>query len=281
LIKNSQLIALLGIVIISVNLTPVFGQVEVLLDPISVMTDKSSYSDGETIFVTGEVMDLLSGFQVSLQIFAPNGNQVNVQQFDVGEDKKFSTEFTTGGPLMRQAGEYTIKVLYGTSLRTAETTFEFGGSSESPAGTPTSQPTIGISGTIFSINYMITGGQIISIETNPQDNTLLIEIIATDDGELTIVLPRSVIDAKFDDGSDDVFFVLIDGQEEDFTETKTTEESRTLKIEFVAGSEEIEILGTYVTIPEFGTIAVMILAIAIISIIAISSKTRLSIIPRY
>ena len=36
-----------------------------------------------------------------------------------------------------------------------------------------------------------------------------------------------------------------------------------------------------VVIPEFGTIAAMILAVAIISIIAVSAKSRLSIIPRY
>jgi predicted secreted protein with PEFG-CTERM motif len=34
-------------------------------------------------------------------------------------------------------------------------------------------------------------------------------------------------------------------------------------------------------IPEFGTIAVMILAVAIISIIAVSAKSKLSIMPRY
>jgi predicted secreted protein with PEFG-CTERM motif len=45
-------------------------------------------------------------------------------------------------------------------------------------------------------------------------------------------------------------------------------------------AEEIEIIGTFV-VPEFGTIAAMILAVAIISIIAISAKSRLSIIPRY
>ena len=45
-------------------------------------------------------------------------------------------------------------------------------------------------------------------------------------------------------------------------------------------SLEVDILdGTVV--PEFGTIAAMILAVAIISIIAISAKSRLSIIPRY
>jgi predicted secreted protein with PEFG-CTERM motif len=72
---------------------------------------------------------------------------------------------------------------------------------------------------------------------------------------------------------------LIDGEEVDFDET-TTSIDRTLTIEFPAGAEEIEIIGTFV-VPEFGTIAAMILAVAIISIIAISAKSRLSIIPRY
>jgi predicted secreted protein with PEFG-CTERM motif len=45
-------------------------------------------------------------------------------------------------------------------------------------------------------------------------------------------------------------------------------------------SDEIEIEDG-VVVPEFGTIAAMILAVAIISIIAISAKSRLSIIPRY
>jgi predicted secreted protein with PEFG-CTERM motif len=45
-------------------------------------------------------------------------------------------------------------------------------------------------------------------------------------------------------------------------------------------SVEVDILDGLV-VPEFGTIAAMILVVAIISIIAISSKSRLSIIPRY
>jgi predicted secreted protein with PEFG-CTERM motif len=49
---------------------------------------------------------------------------------------------------------------------------------------------------------------------------------------------------------------------------------------FPAGAEKIEVVGTFV-VPEFGTIAVMILAVAIISIIAVSAKSRLSIMPRY
>jgi len=49
---------------------------------------------------------------------------------------------------------------------------------------------------------------------------------------------------------------------------------------FLAGAEKIEIIGTFV-VPEFGAIAALILAVAIISIIAVFAKSRLSIMPRY
>ena len=68
--------------------------------------------------------------------------------------------------------------------------------------------------------------------------------------------------------------------EKKWTLMKQTSTDRTLTIEFPAGAEEIEIIGTFV-VPEFGTIAAMILAVAIISIIAVSAKSRLSIMPRY
>ncbi|MFZ0185168.1 MAG: PEFG-CTERM sorting domain-containing protein, partial [Nitrosotalea sp.] len=42
----------------------------------------------------------------------------------------------------------------------------------------------------------------------------------------------------------------------------------------------IEIIGTQI-IPEFGPIAALVLAIAIISIIAVSSKTGLRFMPKY
>ena len=98
-----------------------------------------------------------------------------------------------------------------------------------------------------------------------------------DQGSITVILPRDVIDAIIN-GEDNDFFVLVNGEEVDFDETKTSLD-RTLDIAFPAGAEEIEIIGTFV-VPEFGTIAAMILAVAIISIITVSVKSRLSITPR-
>jgi len=271
---RSQLIVftLTAILISSIGVTPAFAQMQ---DPIVISTDKPSYSDGETVIVSGQVRELLSGYAVTLQVIAPNGNKVTFAQLDVGADKMFSTELTAGGPLWRSPGEYTIMVLYGTDARTAETTFEFGGSTGGPGGP--GGPSINVEG--YLVGYSITGGSILSITADVDANSLVIEISTTSDGELTITLPRALIDAVLENGDDDDFFVLVDAEEVDFDETKTSSD-RTLIIAFPEGAEEIEIIGTFV-IPEFGAIAALILAVAIISIIVVSAKTRLSLIPRY
>ena len=263
--------ALTAILIASIGATPAFAQI---VESIVVSTDKSSYNEGETIMISGEVRELLSGYPVSLQVFAPNGNLVAIAQPDVGPDRMYNAEITAGGE-MRAAGTYTVKVLYGTESRTAETTFEFSGSSGGPGPGP-SGPSINVEG--YDVRYTITGGSVISITPDVDANSLIIEISTTSDGQLTITLPRALIDAKLN-GADDDFFVLVDGEEVDFDETKTSSD-RTLTIAFPDGAEEIEIIGTFV-IPEFGAIAALILAVAIISIIVVSAKTRLSLVPRY
>jgi predicted secreted protein with PEFG-CTERM motif len=269
-----MMFTLFAIIIASISGASAFAQMmEPMLEPISVTTDKTSYADGDTIVISGEVRDLLSGTPVSVTIIAANGNIVGLQQLDVGADHKFSTEITAGGKLWKSQGAYTIKVLYGTQARTAETTFEFGGSVPGEAGT-----TVKVDRTNFVLSYKITGGSVLSVTPDDEAKSLVIAIKTTSDGQLTITLPRALIDAKTN-GEDDDFFVLIDGEEVEFEETTTTTD-RTLTINFPDGAEEIEIIGSFV-VPEFGTIAALILAVAIISIIAVSAKTRLSILPKY
>jgi len=269
--------ALSAILIASIGMAPAFGQ-----SPIVVTTDKASYSEGETILITGEVSQLLGGYALSLTVIAPNGNLVSIDQLTVGADKKFSTSVAAGGALMKIEGTYTVTVQYGDNKNNSATTsFEFGGVMEDQTMEEESNvtdTTVSVEGSSDLIGYVITGGKLLGIIPDVNANSLIIRIEATDDGSLTLTIPRSVLDATIN-GEDDDFFVLIDGEEVDFDET-TTSTDRTLTIEFSAGSEEIEIIGTFV-VPEFGTIAAMILAVAIISIIAVSAKSRLSIIPRY
>ena len=271
--------ALSAIMIASIGLAPAFGQIQT---PIVVTTDKSSYLEGETILVTGEVQNLYSGTPVSLTVVAPNKNIVALAQITIGADKKFSEEITSGG-VMKIEGTYIVTVQYGSENRSATTSFTFGGAMpggddvvvQNPGITDT---TVSIEGTDDLITYEITGGKIISVIPDVSANSLIIKIDATDDGVLTITIPKSVLLSETD-GVEETLFILIDAEEVDFEET-TTSTGRTLVIPFQMNAEEIEIIGTWV-IPEFGTIAAMILAVAIISIIAISAKSKLSIIPRY
>jgi predicted secreted protein with PEFG-CTERM motif len=111
-----------------------------------------------------------------------------------------------------------------------------------------------------------------SFRGNSDDNTLDVYIDATGDGELTIALDEEII-KPFDDGS---FFVLVNNEEiQDFVQ-----EGNKLTIPCKVGDEKISIVGSW-AIPEFGTIAVMILVVAIVSIIIVSAKTKLSLVPRY
>lgn len=123
-------------------------------------------------------------------------------------------------------------------------------------------------------NYNITeGSNILDIYPEPESNALVVKMNATEQGTLSINLPREVIDAKIGN-TDDYFYVLVDEEEMDFDEIATPT-NRTISVWFSENTDEIEIIGTFV-IPEFGTIAMMILTVAIISIVAISAKSKLS-----
>jgi predicted secreted protein with PEFG-CTERM motif len=277
-----MIFVLFGILITSVGSTPVFGENESII----VTTDKSSYLEGETISISGEIKYIALGNQLSIVIQAPNGNLVSVDQITVNSDNQFSTEIKLGGKLMKEEGTYTIKVTQDKKNHVT-TSFEFGGVSSSNEleelsiiDSTVTATTIAVQDSTDLIHYEITNGKVISIIPDMDAKSLLINIEAWDDGSITLTIPRSILDAKINDGDGDTeFFVLVDGEKVDFEEI-TTSTDRTLIIPFSEGSEQIEIIGTFV-IPEFGTIAAMILAVAIISIIAISAKSRLSIVPRY
>ena len=117
----------------------------------------------------------------------------------------------------------------------------------------------------------VTSGVIHHIGGNSDDDTLLVHLFgADDDGELKITLNSKII-TPFDDGS---YFVLVDNEEVEFMQM-----GNTIHVEYWAGAENIEIVGSHV-VPEFGTIAMIVLAVAIVSIIVLTTKTRTTLIPK-
>jgi len=294
-----MIFALFGILITSVGISPTFGENGTIV----VSTDKPSYSDCDTITISGEIINMVPGDQLSILIQSPNGNLVALDQLTVGVDNQFSTEIKVGGKLMKTEGTYSIKIQY--REQSAITFFEFGGSVSVPVNniveatieatieapieeifvedpvvidSIVTATTVTVQDSTDLVSYEITNAKLINVIPDLDAVSLLIYIQTTDDGSITLTIPRSVLDATINNG-DDEFFVLVDGEEVDFEEI-TTDTDRRLTIGFSAGTEQIEIIGTFV-IPEFGTIAAMILAVAIISIVAISAKSKLNMLSRY
>ncbi len=97
----------------------------------------------------------------------------------------------------------------------------------------------------FEIDYEIEGGTVTSIMVDSFFSSLAVEIDTTDDGQVQISIPRSLLDAKIG-SNDDIFFVLVDDSEVIIDETNTDNSARILLIPFSKGSTVIEIIGTVV-----------------------------------
>ena len=238
--------------------------------PISVWTDKTEYNHNEIITVTGQVANIASGYPVTVTVVSPLNSIVTVNQITVAADKSFETTLNTASAMWKHDGTYTIKVNYGSVEKSNSVQVELTGgiaTSIQPT-TPSKCSTNEITADGQCIPFTISGGVVKSATINTNDKSIVINIDAKEDGKLTVTPSKKV--------QDGIFMILVDGEQWDDVEI----DGNKVTIMFLAGAEKIEIIGTFV-IPEFGTIAAMILAVAIISIIAVSAKSRLSIMPRY
>ena len=251
---------------------------------ITMETDKDVYDHSSIITVTGQVDPIAEGSEVTFIVQRLNPVGItHIDQISVNSDGIFSTTISTATPTMKYDGTYLINAKY----VDAETTVsvELTNAIEaSEIGTPVTGTTVtgttvtGPSGESFyklgagQIEYDITCNATPAFFANADDDSVVIYLEPTDDGIITVTLHEEII-KPFEDGA---FVVIVDNQEmQDFTQV-----GNTLTIPCVAGTEKIEIHGSW-AIPEFGVIAAMILAVAIVSIIVITAKTRLSLVPRY
>ena len=112
-----------------------------------------------------------------------------------------------------------------------------------------------------------------SIDENTKSISLeLMGNTINDDNTLTLFLPSALISG--------ISSVSIDGSmTEEFTQEFEDDTTVLVINEVPSHAKSITITGTTI-VPEFGTIAAMILAVAITSIIAMSLKSKLNIVPR-
>jgi len=244
-----------------------FGQESVL----SIETDDNNYDEGDTIVIFGSVNTVIGDTPVLLQI-VHEGTIIEIAQIVVGQDGTFTKIIIAEGGVWKKSGEYTIRAFYQEHI--GESTFSFTPKSKASETTTNFEVDAGSKGT-FDVEYTIRGGTIENIVVDSESFALVVQIDATDEGTITLNLPREFIGAEKQDGKDDIFIILIDGIEVSYQESIINSDSRIITINFEQGDSDIEIIGTYV-VPEFGTIAAMILAVAIISII-VSNRMQIKI----
>ena len=270
------------LVIASLILLPFLGGESVAQSNqvLTITTEKESYAAGEPVEVLGLVDIILEGTPVVIRIVSPMGNMIHPAQIDVETDGSFSETVSTSiGGKWKETGTYTIMMNYGENSTQVE--FEYGGMMSAGIQTPPPQfameekdsalQTITLED--HDVDYALTCAEILSMTPDTEMKSLIIAIQTDCDGELNITLPKDVIDTD-----ENGFFVLVDGDETNHI-ASSDGKLWTLTIPFSYGSEEIEIIGTYV-IPEFGTIAAVILILGISSIIIISAKNKQIFIPK-
>jgi len=253
---------------------------------ITINTDKNVYDHTDTITITGTVSPVDEN-EVPISILFVNqyNSIVEIAQLFVNSDGSWSGQIVLNpeNRLQSEDGVYEIRAQYGSTKIT--TSVELTNAIEAPeTGTPVTETAVtgttvtGPSGESFyklgagQIEYDVTCNATPGFFANADDDSIVIYLDPTDDGIITVTLHEEII-KPFEDGA---FVVIVDNQEmQDFTQV-----GNTLTIPCVAGTEKIEIHGSW-AIPEFGVIAAMILAVAIVSIIVITAKTRLSLVPRY
>jgi len=258
---------------------------------ITINTDKSVYDHTDTVTITGTVFPVDENeVPVTIMLVNQYTSIVSIAQLDVNSDGSWSGQIVLNpvNHLQSEDGVYEIRAQYGSTKITTSIELTNAASAETSEGVEVGTAVTGtavigtdVTGPGGEPYYKLAGGQIDYDATcdadpaffaNADDDSIVIYLDPTIDGILTVTLHEDLI-KPFEDGT---FAVIVNNQEmQDFTQV-----GNTLTIPCVVGTEKIEIHGSW-AIPEFGVIAAMILAVAIISIIIVTAKTKLSLVPRY
>jgi len=270
----------------------VFNAAEAV-DQISLSTSGDIYYSGDFVVVFGNVNTIFENMPITIQIYH-DSNLVDVAQVIVAQDGTFAKSFNAVGGQWAGEGTYIVRAQY-TPTQIAETTFEFFSQviDKSSAVFPVNIPNSGT----FDVGYTVRGGEVESIIMHQGDEyenrySILIGTTMDTNGNLILKLPRESFDAQ-SDGKDITFIVMISKEDSvagvdlhhtatrlnyvqvEYEEIGTSVDYRTIRIPLEEGDQWIEVIGTYV-IPEFGSIVIIILVVAVSSAIIIS-KSRFSI----
>jgi hypothetical protein len=143
---NGKILIAVGVVIVAIMTTIIYLEqsefkVTTVNNPISnvtqstnqaptsitVATDKSSYSMGDAIVISGDVKSPIAGTPVTILILDPNNLLLQAERIPGSPDGSFQTTITTTPSNWKLGGTYAVSAQYGSSNVKSQTTFYFAG----------------------------------------------------------------------------------------------------------------------------------------------------------
>jgi len=204
----------------------------------------------------------------------PIGNLVTIEQIMVKPNSDFKIEFNSASPLWKKDGMYIIMAQAGPQSTIFKTNLNVF-SVDSISSLECNSSDITVSSDIGK-QYCISFESTFPITQmtgflNTETKTLSLNVQGNFAQIFDINIDRNLLNAMSSDGTDTEFIVMVNGEPADFEE-KDSELAgyRTLSIPYAAGETTIEIIGTF-AIPEFGSIAVLILVVTVIAGVVLTS----------
>ncbi|MDC1136536.1 PEFG-CTERM sorting domain-containing protein [Nitrosopumilus sp.] len=262
----------------------VFGQQDV-----GMSLTATAEEGGNTISITGTTT--ANNGAVTLQVKTPDGNNLQaIGQQTPDANGDFGETFNVSN--WKQNGMYTITANQGNSSLLYNITVSVevidGMTSETSASDSSMvsrQSNANLATATTESTDEIRG---LSITATAEEGSDTIEITgqttkSNEDVTFTVTSPNGniiSIDQTSPDSNGDFATIISVGLPQWSQDGAYTVTAQQGNDSMYTDSVEVEVADG-VVVPEFGTIAAMILAVAIISIVAISAKSRLSIVPRY
>jgi hypothetical protein len=105
-------------------------------------------------------------------------------------------------------------------------------------------------GKSIPIKYVINTGKLLGVVLDKSRATLnvILSTASADNGNLTIQIPRDIVDNKKEGNADAPFRVHVDGKDATFKENDNTKTTRTLSIQFSKDAKVIDIIGSKSTV---------------------------------
>jgi len=277
-IRKTYLLIAILVGVATLTFSPTFAQSSFLS---GMEVSLSAEQGGTSVTVSGGTSNLAEAVTISVE--SPNRNVVTIQQVSPDRNGNFMTVLQTTGPLWSQDGFYTITTKQGErSLFTFRLRVEvIGGTTQYTSTSDSSRAMHVTSGFPFPETRGLTldvvaplGSTTITVNGQTDRTTDVSIKVTAPNGNLVSI---DQITPNRDGSFMTVLHTDSDLWKQDGFYTITVQQGTGTGYQ---DSVEVEIVDGAI-IPEFGAIAALVLAVAIISIIAVTAKTRLSIIPKY